>query len=209
VRRRIEVAAVPHEEAHVARRWWAVLVIGILAAGLTAGSASAATGGTRTTSYFGSAFVGSGGASGSDDVFGDVTVWAPAGVPAFGNAEFFVLGYECLTEDTVRARFHGLRSATARGRLALDCWLHDSPGSGDPRPQHATGIAVLNLRWTGSGPLTFRTDRTPDCTYRFADRHAEVTGRVRIVIPALHFRATATSLDAESDHLTRECAFCG
>ena len=170
--------------------------------GLSAGPAAA---GVRpSTSYFASAFVGSGGASGSEDVFADVTVWKPSGTPAFANGEFFVRGYDCTTEDTTRAGVDGLRSAWAKGRLSLDCWKHD----GGDGPQHVTGTAVLHLRWTGTGEVTHRTLRNPDCTYRFADRHAEVTGRVKIVLPEIDFRARATSLDAESDHITRERAYC-
>lgn len=192
----------------MSRRRWSVLVVAILSAGIPSATASAGTSEGPVTSYFGGTFVGSGGTSGSDDVFGDVRVWAPAGVAAFGNGEFFVRGYDCLTEDTVRARVDGLRSATAHGRLALDCWLHDAPGYGDPRPEHVTGVAIVTLRWTGTGPVTYRTLRDPACTYRFADRHADVTGTVVVRLPAIGFRATATPLDADSDHLTRERAWC-
>ena len=190
------------------RRWWSVLVVAIVAVGMSSATASAGTGGGAVTSYLGGAFVGSGGQSGSEHVFGDVRVWAPAGVLAFGNGEFFVRGYDCVTEDTVRARVDRLRSATAHGRLTLDCWLHDAPGYGDARPEHVTGVAVVELHWTGTGPVTHRTLLDPDCTYRFADRHADVTGSVVVRLPAIGFRATATPLDDVSDHLTRERSWC-
>ena len=182
-----------------------VAVLTAMAVGMGLSAGPAAAGVQPSTSYSASAFVGSGGASGSDEVFADVTVWKPSGTAAFANGEFFVLGYDCTTEDTTRAGVDGLRSAWAKGRLSLDCWQH----GGGYGPQHVTGTAVLHLRWTGTGEVTHRTLRYPDCTYRFADRHAEVTGWVKIVLPGIGFRARATSLDSEFDHITRERAYCG
>ncbi|MGY1665583.1 hypothetical protein [Geodermatophilus sp. SYSU D00696] len=152
---------------------------------------------------YASAFLGAGGTSGSDDVFVHLTVFAPPGTDAFGNGEFFVLGWDCLTEQTVPAAVDGLDSATARGELALTCGSHTHPGE-------VTGTAVVDLTWTAEGPVAEHTVTGPGgtCPERLTDRHAVVTGQVRLVVPDLGYDGVAVSLADDDDSVSRGVPAC-
>ena len=155
------------------------------------------------TAGYASAFLGAGGASGSDDVFVHASVWAPPGEEPFANGEFFVLGYDCLTEQTVPATVDGLESATARGELALTCGSHTAEGE-------VTGTAVLDLTWTAEGEVRQHTIENPDgtCAEEISERHAVVRGEVHLVIPELDYDGVATSLADDDDSVSRGVSPC-
>ncbi|MGY1783391.1 hypothetical protein [Geodermatophilus sp. SYSU D00698] len=152
---------------------------------------------------YASAFLGAGGDSGSDDLFVHVTVFDPPDADAFGNGEFFVLGWDCLTEQRVPATVAGLDSATARGELALTCGSHTQPGE-------VTGTAVVDLTWTAEGPGHEYTLDSPDgaCRELLTDRHAVVTGQVRVVVPDLGYDGVAVTLADDDDSLARGVPAC-
>jgi hypothetical protein len=197
----------------------AALVIGTALAAV--GCAAEATGGGATptaaptssptsqepvddgSTGYASAFLGAGGASGSDDVFAHVTVWAPSGQDAFANGEFFVLGYDCLTEQTVPATVAGIDSATARGELALTCGSHQADGA-------VTGTAVIDLVWTAEGPVRAHSvsNSAGTCTEEISDRHAVVAGTVHLVVPALGYDGVAVSLGDDDDSVSRGLSDC-
>ncbi|MGY1734205.1 hypothetical protein ACI798_22080 [Geodermatophilus sp. SYSU D01045] len=152
---------------------------------------------------YASAFLGAGGESGSDDVFVHVTVFDPPDADAFGNGEFFVLGWDCLTEERVPATVAGLDSATARGELALTCGSHTAAGE-------VTGTAVVDLTWTAEGPGHEYALDSPDgaCRELLTDRHAVVTGQVRVVVPGLGYDGVAVSLADDDDSVSRGVPAC-
>lgn len=156
------------------------------------------------TAGYASAFLGAGGASGSDDVFVHASVWAPPGEAAFANGEFFVLGYDCLTEESVPATVDGLDSASARGSLALTCGSHTQEGE-------VTGTAELDLSWTGHGPVRRQTvaGAESSCSEDLSDRHAVVTGEVHLVVPALGYDGVAVSLGDDDDSISEGLLDCG
>ena len=169
----------------------------------TAPSTSADPGGPGDTAGYASAFLGAGGASGSDDVFVHLTVWAPLGEEPFANGEFFVLGWDCLTDQRVPATVDGLDSATARGELALTCGSHTAEGE-------VTGTAVLDLTWTAEGPVEQYTIDHPDgsCAEAISERHALVRGEIHLVIPALDYDGVATSLADDDDSVSQGDSDC-
>ncbi|MGY1813668.1 hypothetical protein [Blastococcus sp. SYSU D00820] len=149
------------------------------------------------TTGYASAFLGAGGASGSEDLFVHLTVFDLPDGDGFGNGEFFVRGWDCLTDQTVPATVDGEDSATARGELALTCGSHTAPGE-------VTGTAVVDLTWTADGAPVEHVLHAPDgsCETR-TDRHAAVTGQVRVVVPQLGYDGIATSLADDDDSVGR------
>ncbi len=170
----------------------------------TSSSSSPMTAPDDATAGYASAFLGAGGPSGSDDVFVHASVWAPPGEAAFANGEFFVLGYDCLTEESVPAEVDGLETAWARGTLALNCGSHTAPGE-------VTGTAVVDLTWTAEGPVRRRTVESPDgsCSEALSDRHAVVRGEVRLVLPALGYDGVAVPLLDDDDSISEGVPACG
>ncbi len=156
------------------------------------------------TAGYASAFLGAGGASGSDDAFVHVSVWAPPDAEPFANGEFFVLGYDCLTEETVPAAVDGLGTASAGGELPLTCGSHTHEGE-------ITGTAVLDLTWTAQGPVEQHTVESTDgsCAEDLSVRHAVVTGGVHLVLPALGYDGMATPLGDDDDSISQGVPACG
>jgi hypothetical protein len=155
------------------------------------------------TAGYASAFLGAGGASGSDDVFVHASVWAPPGEAAFANGEFFVLGWDCITDGSVPATVHGLESASARGELALTCGSHTHEGE-------VTGTAELDLTWTGHGPVRRQTVASAhgECSEDLSDRHAVVRGQVRLVLPELDHDGVALPLLDDDDSVSQGVLDC-
>jgi hypothetical protein len=160
--------------------------------------------GDQGTAGYASAFLGAGGASGSDDAFVHVSVWAPPDAEPFANGEFFVLGYDCLTEETVPAAVDGLGTASAGGELPLTCGSHTHEGE-------ITGTAVLDLTWTAQGPVEQHTVESTDgsCAEDLSVRHAVVTGQVHLVLPALGYDGVATPLGDDDDSISQGVPACG
>ena len=153
---------------------------------------------------YASAFLGAGGSSGSEDLFVHLTVFDPPDVAAFGNGEFFVLGWDCQTAGTVPATVDGTEAATAVGELTLTCGSHTMPGE-------VTGTAVVDLTWTADGPPVETRVSGPggECDEDRTDRHAVVGGQVRVTIPELGYDGVATSLADDDDTVAQGVPACG
>jgi hypothetical protein len=127
--------------------------------------------------------------TGSGGVESLFTVYAPAGVPAFGRGEVFLGGYECTTEDSASARVTGLDSARATGWLTYEC----GSAAGTVR-----GHAVVHLRWSGRGAVTEQswTDEA-GCVVTLQVRPADVAGGMLVLVPGVG--AAVLTLDAPED----------
>jgi hypothetical protein len=83
------------------------------------------------------------------DVFIPFDVFAPPDQEPFGKGEFFVLGYDCLTEEQVPATVVDLDSAAAAGTLSTT-WGY--PGDGKRLPS--------SRRHCAPGPSIFTWHKT-------------------------------------------------
>jgi hypothetical protein len=152
---------------------------------------------TRTTTGSASAVL-TGTATPGMAVFFDA--YAPDRTEPFGGLEVFVAGYECLTEDRVPATIDGLESATAAGELTFVC--------GSPAGE-VTGSATVDLTWTGVGDVRryVVAGAGSPCISFGRERHAEVTGSVQVVIPALGIDESAIPED-DFSRLTSVTSIC-
>jgi hypothetical protein len=143
------------------------------------------------------------------DVFVAFDVFSPEGQDPFGKGEFFVLGYDCLTEEQVPATVDGLESATAGGTLALTCGYH---GEGvPPGPPEVSGTAIVELVWAGEGAVTEQDLGGPgsSCVGRLQVRSARVSGSVHLEVPALGVDVVATPPGDDDDTIREERSSCG
>ena len=158
---------------------------------------------SRSTSGYAFAFLG------SSDVFLPFDVFAPSGTAAFGTAEIYVQDYECFAQNTVAATVDELTTATARGQMALQCYLHAEEPAPDV-PLSVQGTAHVDLTWTGEGAVqrSALAGRDSTCVAQLQVRHAVVTGQVRVVIPQLDIDQSAITLADDDDSLRYEEAVC-
>jgi hypothetical protein len=178
-----------------AGRVLAALVVGAALAGGTGVAAAAPGGGpgsTLTTLGRASTFLQSASADGPE-ASGDLTVFAPQGVPAFARGELSVAGYDCVPQESgddaasVPGTVDGVVRATADGVLALTCSYHVAPGEPDPGLPSLPATALVDLTWEGSGPVERYTQAggSFSCVTRAESRAAVVTGSVELSVPGL------------------------
>jgi hypothetical protein len=134
------------------------------------------------------------------DLFVLTGIFAEQGSATETFVDIFVDGYHCVSDDPLDSAITELETATLQGTLSLTCSFvvdPENPPEG-PVPDDVTGTALVDLAWTGVGDRDRlpRTGNRDHCVGRFVERHAVVTGEVRVVIPELGVDDTAT---AEAD----------
>ncbi|MGY1721295.1 MULTISPECIES: hypothetical protein [unclassified Blastococcus] len=138
-------------------------------------------------------------------------VFDPPDEEPFGVTDFFVAGplpgggegvlYECTTEDRVRARLDGVRSAVASGVLQVDC----SSPVGLPDRQ---GYAVVDVAWRGTGPVEQHVFQRGECTEYLDVRAARVAGGARLVVRDVAV-GRLVNLDPAENDLRQQRIVCG
>ena len=134
-------------------------------------------------------------------------IFAEAGSAIEAYVDIYVDGYHCASDDPLDAAITELESASLEGTLDLTCRFVVDPENPpeDPVPGDVRGTAVVGLTWDAVGDRERlpRTGNRDHCVGRFVERHAAVSGDVRVVIPELGIDESATAQADSPDSALR------
>jgi hypothetical protein len=131
-----------------------------------------------------------------------ISLFGPPDRDAFAGVEIFgstaTTYYECFEGPTIDAEIEGVREAEAEGRTKLLC-------GGPDFPSDVVAYVTVDLEWDGVGPVAHDRYTFDGCRVKSSIRQAEVTGRVKVSIPALDIKAYLTEGVGDLRRITSIC----